>query len=127
MTTWRDYAYLLTPEQIAHFERCYANPFHPNGPDEHRVALIVMARDIFGAVGPWEVELITAPEGRHFPPPPGFYWGPLEKPENSLPNMIGTEPQDPKDGLKRWQEALGIPGTGSVRRTLITRASSESC
>jgi hypothetical protein len=52
MRTWRDYANLLTPEQIAHCERCDANPIHPNGPEGHRVRMIVTVVAIFGALGP---------------------------------------------------------------------------
>ncbi|WP_084531446.1 DUF4185 domain-containing protein [Nocardia miyunensis] len=39
-------------------------------------------------------------------------WGPLEGPEWCVSNRYGTESQASRDGLKRWQEALGIAGTG---------------
>lgn len=47
-----------------------------------------------------------------FPLPAGHYWGPLDGPAESWSNVYGNEPQSSKDGLKRWQTALGIPGSG---------------
>ncbi|MFF0817913.1 DUF4185 domain-containing protein [Rhodococcus sp. NPDC003318] len=47
-----------------------------------------------------------------FPLPAGHYWGPLEGPTESWSNTFGNEPQSSKDGLRRWQEALGLPGSG---------------
>ena len=67
---------------------------------------------------PWDVVLdaakryvvaITDPD--RFPLPPGHYWGPLDGPAESWSNMFGNEPQSSKDGLRRWQEALGLPGS----------------
>ncbi|MDV7354563.1 DUF4185 domain-containing protein [Rhodococcus oxybenzonivorans] len=46
-----------------------------------------------------------------FPLPPGHYWGPLDGPTESWSNTFGNEPQSSKDGLKRWQQTIGIPGT----------------
>lgn len=52
------------------------------------------------------------PDPDRFPLPAGNYWGPLEGPAESWSNVYGNEPQSSKDGLKRWQLAIGIPGTG---------------
>lgn len=40
------------------------------------------------------------------------YWGPLDGPEQSISNLAGTESQASKDGLKRWQGALGLVQSG---------------
>jgi len=47
-----------------------------------------------------------------FPLPDGYYWGPLDGPEESLSNRAGTEEQSSIDGLRRWQEAVGIAASG---------------
>lgn len=47
-----------------------------------------------------------------FPLPAGHYWGPLDGPTESWSNTYGNEPQSSKDGLRRWQETIGIPGSG---------------
>lgn len=52
------------------------------------------------------------PDPDAFPLPKGYYYGPLEGPAESISNLFGTENPDWKAGLKRWQEAVGIPGTG---------------
>lgn len=42
--TWRDLSDQLTPEQIEILERCDTNPpMHRNGPDGHRIGMIVIA------------------------------------------------------------------------------------
>ncbi|MFD6390898.1 DUF4185 domain-containing protein [Nocardia sp. NPDC060259] len=46
-----------------------------------------------------------------FPLPNGHYWGPLSGPQESWSNRFGNEPQASKDGLRRWQAALGIAPT----------------
>lgn len=46
-----------------------------------------------------------------FPLPTGYYYGPLEGPEQSISGRAG-EPQAWIDGLKRWQGLVGIPQTG---------------
>lgn len=47
-----------------------------------------------------------------FPLPQGYYYGPLEGPNESISGFY--EKDDPKwiDGLKRWQTAVGVPATG---------------
>ncbi|MEE6177872.1 DUF4185 domain-containing protein [Mycobacterium sp. 050134] len=47
-----------------------------------------------------------------FPLPAGCYWGPVYGPEESWSNVSGTESKSSKDALTRWQEAVGIAGTG---------------
>ncbi|WP_245713948.1 DUF4185 domain-containing protein [Nocardia vaccinii] len=39
-------------------------------------------------------------------------WGPLDGPDWCISNQCGTESQASKDGLARWQQELGLPGTG---------------
>lgn len=59
-----------------------------------------------GAVAP------PAGDPDSFPLPAGCYWGPLDGPDESWSNLSGDEPQHSKDGLKRWQEATGVAGSG---------------
>jgi Domain of unknown function (DUF4185)/N-acetylmuramoyl-L-alanine amidase len=59
---------------------------------------------------PRAVAAVDDPDG--FPIPVGCYWGPLDGPAESWSNLAGTEPPSSKDGLTRWQEAVGISGTG---------------
>jgi len=47
-----------------------------------------------------------------FPLPRGCYWGPLDGPDESWSIRFGTKPQSSKDGLARWQQAVGIECTG---------------
>ena len=46
-----------------------------------------------------------------FPLPAQCYWGPLDGPGESWSNLSGDEPQYSKDGLKRWQEMIGVAGS----------------
>ena len=46
-----------------------------------------------------------------FPLPPGYYYGPLEGPIESISGEHEVDSQIAKDGLGRWQEALGLPVT----------------
>ncbi|GFG49440.1 hypothetical protein CQY20_26120 [Mycolicibacterium agri] len=65
--TWRDYAHLLTPEQVAdlaawddgvRLELLFGDGYYyaflsqfPDPEDEHRRRMITMARDVYGARG----------------------------------------------------------------------------
>ncbi|MGV0795650.1 hypothetical protein ABQF26_01695 [Mycolicibacterium elephantis] len=51
--TWRDYADRLTADEIAEFERCDANPTHPDGPEGHRLGQIAVARMYITRRTPW--------------------------------------------------------------------------
>jgi hypothetical protein len=46
-----------------------------------------------------------------FPLPTGYFYGPLEGPAESVSGRWEGDSQAAKDGLGRWQEALGIPVT----------------
>jgi hypothetical protein len=46
-----------------------------------------------------------------FPLPIGYYYGPLDGPQESVSGEYETDSQAAKDGLGRWQAALGIPVT----------------
>lgn len=46
-----------------------------------------------------------------FPLPAGYYYGPLEGPNESISGRVANTPQAWKDGLGRWQSALGLPVT----------------
>lgn len=60
-----------------------------------------------------QLERAIAPQDPdHYPLPAGHYWGPLDGPEESWSNLAGIEPQSSKDGLMRWQEAIGVPVSG---------------
>lgn len=54
---------------------------------------------------------LAPPDPDAFPLPGGYYYGPLEGPEESISGQAG-EPKAWIDGLKRWQTAVGIPATG---------------
>lgn len=63
---------------------------------------------------PYEDVMSTTPvpvDPDAFPLPGGYYYGPLDGPEQSISGQAG-EPQSWIDGLKRWQTAVGIPATG---------------
>ena len=58
-------------------------------------------------------ELVSKPKDPNdFPLPKGWYYGPLSGPNESISGEFGTELPAWKDGLKRWQAAVGIPETG---------------
>lgn len=46
-----------------------------------------------------------------FPLPAGYYYGPLEGPEQSISGQYEGTPQHWRDGLGRWQAKLGLPVT----------------
>lgn len=55
---------------------------------------------------------VYAPEDpKAFPLPPGYYWGPVDGPEESVSGEWDGEQQEWRDGLGRWQQALGLPVT----------------
>jgi hypothetical protein len=47
-----------------------------------------------------------------FPLPVGYCWGPLDGPEWSVSGLYEGTPKAWKDGLKRWQKALGLVESG---------------
>ncbi|MFD8100283.1 peptidoglycan DD-metalloendopeptidase family protein, partial [Nocardia fluminea] len=47
-----------------------------------------------------------------FPLPRGFFYGPLEGPASSISGRHGSERPEWIAGLKRWQQARGLPQTG---------------
>jgi hypothetical protein len=51
------------------------------------------------------------PDPDAFPLPAGYYYGPLEGPIESISGEYETDSQAAKDGLGRWQQALGLPVT----------------
>lgn len=46
-----------------------------------------------------------------FPLPIGYYWGPIDGPPESISGDFSGDLQAWKDGLGRWQAALGLPVT----------------
>ena len=70
-----------------------------------------VAQLLVAAAPPHEAEPIAAQDRDRFPLPAGYYGGPLDGPEESSSNLAGNEPQHSKDGLTRWQEAIGVPGS----------------
>ena len=62
----------------------------------------------------WDASKVR-PEGRpdsaEFPLPHGYFWGPMSGPEQCISGEYPEEPQAWRDGLGRWQEALGLPVT----------------
>lgn len=55
--------------------------------------------------------LFGPPDPNAFPLPGGYYYGPLEGPIESISGEYVSDSQVAKDGLGRWQEALGLPVT----------------
>lgn len=51
------------------------------------------------------------PDPDAFPLPKGYYYGPLDGPTESISGEYVTDSQAAKDGLGRWQAALGLPVT----------------
>ena len=51
------------------------------------------------------------PDPKAFPLPAGYYYGPLEGPLESISGEFESDSQAAKDGLGRWQDALGLPVT----------------
>jgi hypothetical protein len=62
--------------------------------------------------GTREAEITFEEDPNTFPLPRGCYWGPLDGPDESWSNLSGTEPQSSEDGLVRWQQAIGVDGSG---------------
>lgn len=58
MTTWRDYADRLEPDEIAEFEWVDAHPTHRNGPEGHRLGQIAVAQMYIARRMPWWRKLI---------------------------------------------------------------------
>lgn len=52
------------------------------------------------------------PDAWPLPRPPKVYWGPQQGPDDAWSNLDGSEPQASRDGLIRWQTALGIHPSG---------------
>lgn len=44
--------------------------------------------------------------------PHGYYYGPLDGPNESISGLWRTDRQEWRDALARWQEAVGIPASG---------------
>ena len=55
--------------------------------------------------------VVAPPDPDAFPLPQGYYYGPLEGPQESISGRAG-EPRAWIDGLKRWQKTVGLPETG---------------
>ena len=51
------------------------------------------------------------PASKDFPLPQGYFWGPLTGPEECISGEYPDEPQAWRNGLGRWQKALGLPVT----------------
>lgn len=54
------------------------------------------------------LNIFGPPDPLAFPLPAGYYYGPLEGPEESISGEYETDSQYAKDGLGRWQQALGL-------------------
>lgn len=54
----------------------------------------------------------VAPDPLRFPLPLGWFYGPLDGPNESVSGQWDGEPPSYREGLKRWQTAVGVPPTG---------------
>jgi len=57
------------------------------------------------------LSIFGPPDPLVFPLPLGYYYGPLEGPDNCISGDYETDSQAAKDGLGRWQEKLHLPVT----------------
>ncbi|MCW4355349.1 N-acetylmuramoyl-L-alanine amidase [Hoyosella sp. YIM 151337] len=57
-----------------------------------------------------------------FPLPPGYYYGPLEGPTQSISGLHPSERPEWREALKRWQRAQRVPETGVWDAETITAA-----
>jgi hypothetical protein len=57
------------------------------------------------------LNIFGPPDPLAFPLPPGYYYGPLDGPPQSVSGEYKADSQYAKDGLGRWQQALGLPAT----------------
>ena len=99
---WQD------PIDEMHFQLNYSEG-QPDGNGGFAVGvdpkLIQLASDLqSGYLGIW-----APPDPNAFPLPTGYFWGPLNGPDNCISGEYVDEPQSWRDGLGRWQAALGIP------------------
>lgn len=62
------------------------------------------------------------PDPLEFPLPAGYYYGPLEGPVESISGEYRTDSAQAKDGLGRWQDALGLPVTKKWNDGLTPKA-----
>lgn len=51
------------------------------------------------------------PDPKAYPLPAGYYFGPLDGPNESVSGLYHTDSEHAKNSLGRWQEAAGIPVT----------------
>ena len=58
----------------------------------------------------WDAEE-PPPDSDTFPLPPGYFFGPLDGPRNSVSGDFSGEKPAWRDALGRWQQALGLPVT----------------
>jgi hypothetical protein len=100
---WRD------PIDEMHFQLNYAEGSVVGGSFVENVdqRLIDLAGDLDnGYLGIWKPADPNA-----FPLPHGYFYGPFDGPARSISGEFPGEPQTWRDGLGRWQEALGLPVT----------------
>ncbi len=57
------------------------------------------------------LNIFGPPDPLAFPLPMGYYYGPLDGPDNCISGDYPTDSQGAKDGLGRWQTKLGLPVT----------------
>lgn len=68
------------------------------------------------------LNIFGPPDLTAFPLPAGYYYGPLEGPMESVSGEYEGDSQWAKDGLGRWQEALGLPVTKKWNDGLTPKA-----
>lgn len=68
------------------------------------------------------LNIFGPPDPLAFPLPAGYYYGPLDGPVESISGEYESDSQIAKDGLGRWQAALGLPVTKKWNDGLTPRA-----
>ncbi|QZE10554.1 endolysin [Mycobacterium phage ScoobyDoobyDoo] len=68
------------------------------------------------------LNIFGPPDPNAFPLPLGYYYGPLDGPVESISGEYISDSQAAKDGLGRWQAALGLPVTKKWNDGLTPRA-----
>lgn len=86
-----------SPKDEMHFQMSY------DCPEGSQKAEAFAARLLKGHLG-----IYAPPDPSTFPLPRGYYYGPLDGPAESVSGEWAGEPQSWRDGLGRWQAALGL-------------------
>lgn len=69
--------------------------------------------------------IYAPPDPNAFPLPGDLYYGPLDGDERSVSGLFASDREAWRDGLRRWQKALGIEETGIWERGSATQIAAK--